>query len=296
MLLSRKDFVKVLGASAGAILLSVATSAGKVLASLPTPVVARGKKAMLYDASRCVGCRACQSACRRENELLPESIGYGGIYDNPSDISAGTWTLIKYKELEANGNKELLLCKYQCMHCTNASCEAVCPTRAISHQGDAVIIDQEWCIGCGYCVQACPFGVPHKDEDEGTVQKCTFCIDRITQGLEPACVEVCPAGAIIYGDRAKLITEGERRVQTLIASGRERASLYGETELGGLGVMYVLPEPAPVFALPDTPRLATTNAFAQWLGGIITAGVIAAVPFWLLFKRRRRAQATAEDK
>ena len=288
--LSRRDFLKISAPVSCMLVLGRMPVSAGLIQKPPTASSRTAEKAMLYDVSKCVGCRACQAACRRWNKLPPEPIGYGGIYDNPDDLSGRTWTLIKFREFGENGEKEWFFRKYQCMHCTDASCEAVCPTGAISHQGEAVIINQEWCIGCGYCVQACPFGVPHKDEDEGTARKCTFCIDRITQELKPACVEACPAGAIIYGDRAKLIAEGKRRAQILIASGKEKAYLYGETELGGLSVMYVLPEPAAVFGLPETPRLATANIFTQWLGGIVTAGIIAAVPFWLLFKRRKQIE------
>ena len=291
MSLSRRDFIKVFGASTGAVLLHGVISPEKALASSAVRPVSGGK-AMLYDTSKCVGCRACQNACKSWNKTPAESIGYGGIYDNPPELSASTWTLIKAREIAPDGNKELLFCRYQCMHCAEASCESVCPTGAISHRGAAVIIDQEVCIGCGYCVQACPFDVPHKEHGlaAGVAKKCTFCIDRTAQGLEPACVEACPRGATIYGDRVELIAEGKKRVQTLITNGMANANLYGDTELGGLGVMYVLLESPSVYGLSEAPRLATTNVAVKWLSGIVTAGVIAAIPFWLLFRRRREIE------
>jgi formate dehydrogenase iron-sulfur subunit len=291
MLLNRRDFVKIAGAGVGAVMLGL-TQTGKVFASSSARTPAGNKKAMLYDASKCIGCRSCETACKRINHLPAETSGETG--DTPHELSAKTWTVIKSTEATENGEKVELYLKRQCMHCTEASCEAVCPTGAISHQGTAVVINQDWCIGCGYCVQACPFGVPHKSEEEGTSQKCILCVGRTTQGLMPACVEACASHAVVYADRATLVAEGNRRVQTLIANGMKNANLYGETGLGGLGVMYVLPESPSVYGLPDAPRLATTNAAFKWVSGIVAAGVVATVPFWLLFKREKGLKDKAD--
>jgi formate dehydrogenase iron-sulfur subunit len=180
------------------------------------------------------------------------------------------------------------------MHCTDASCEKVCPTGAISHNGEVVIIDQDWCIGCGYCVQACPYGVPHKDEEgEGTARKCRFCIDRITNGMEPACAKTCPTNTIQFGERDELIAMGKQRVQSLKSMGYPNANLYGENELGGLHTLYVLTESPSEMGLPDDPVLATNTTWAQWLSGAVAAGVVAAVPLWLLFKRKQKVQGGA---
>jgi len=181
------------------------------------------------------------------------------------------------------------------MHCTDASCEKVCPTGAISHQGEAIIIDQKWCIGCGYCVEACPFNIPHKDEEEGTARKCRFCIDRITNGSKPACATTCPSGAIQFGERADLIAAAREKVQTLKANGSPNATLYGEHEMGGLHTLYILTDRPSVFGLPEAPQLATTTAWAQWLSGAIAAGVVAALPFWLLFRRTKQIETEQES-
>jgi formate dehydrogenase iron-sulfur subunit len=293
MRLSRRDFLKTSITVSGLFLLGRPALAGFIQnpkAASSRPV----EKAMLYDASKCIGCRSCEVACKRVNGLPSKPSDHGTSY-NPEELSGITWTVIKCVEFNDNGENEQLYRKCQCMHCAEANCEAVCPTGAISHEGEAVVINQEWCIGCGYCVQVCPFCVPHICEEVGTARKCSLCIDRTTQGLKPACVEACPKQAVIYGDRADLIDEGKRRVQALIANGTENANFYGDTELGGLGVTYVLLESPSIYGLPEAPRLATANAVSKWLSGIITAGVIVTVPFWLLFKRREGLKQE-EDK
>ncbi len=244
--------------------------------------------ARLIDTSKCMGCRGCQVACKQWNDLPAVHTTQRGTYENPPELSAHNWIKVEFTERPG----EWLLRAHTCMHCTEASCEKVCPTGAISHLGEVVYIDPERCIGCGYCVQACPFGVPHRDEEiTGTARKCRFCIDRITSGLEPACVKTCPTGAISFGDRAELLVTAENKVQALRANGHPRATLYGANELGGLHTLYVLTDTPSVYNLPEAPQLATSNAVAQWLSGIITAGVVAAVPFWLLFRRKKELSA-----
>ena len=249
-------------------------------------------KARLIDVSKCMACRACQVACKQWNELPAEHTTQQGTYENPPELSGTTWIKVEFRERPG----EWLFRAHTCMHCTDASCEKVCPTGAISHQGEVVIIDQEWCIGCGYCVQACPFHVPHKDEEEGTARKCRFCIDRITNGLAPACATTCPPGAIQFGERADLLATARRSVQALRANGSPNANLYGEDEMGGLNTLYVLTDSPSVYGLPEAPQLATSTAWAQWLSGAIAAGVIAVLPFWLLFRRRKQIETEQESR
>ena len=198
-------------------------------------------KARLIDTSRCMGCRGCQVACKQWNELPAVSTEQKGTYENPPEMSAHNWIRVEFRER----TDEWLFRAHTCMHCTEASCEKVCPTNAISHQGEAVIIDQERCIGCGYCVQACPFHVAHKDEEEGTSRKCRFCIERITNGLEPACTKTCPTGAIQFGERGDLLTIGRARAQQLRTNSHPDASLYGD---------YINPINGD-FRVPDGPGL-----------------------------------------
>jgi formate dehydrogenase iron-sulfur subunit len=181
------------------------------------------------------------------------------------------------------------------MHCTEASCEAVCPTGAIIHQGAAVTIDQEWCIGCGYCVQACPYGVPHKEHgvNAGPARKCTFCVDRQADGLPPACVAACPADALHYGERHDLISYAKARVEALKQEGYANASIYGETELDGLHALYVLAENPSVYGFPVTPPVATRKTAYQWLSGVAAAVVLAALSGLVVFSRKHKKDESA---
>ena len=250
-------------------------------------------KARLIDTSKCIACRACQVACKQWNELSAEHTTQRGTYENPPELSGNTWIKVEFRERPG----EWLFRAHTCMHCTDASCEKVCPTRSISHQGEVVIIDQKRCIGCGYCIQSCPFHVPGKDEITGTARKCDFCIDRITDGYKPACASTCPTGAIQFGERADLIAAAHRRVQTLVAEyGYPNARVYGEDEMGGLHTVYILTDRPSVFGLPEAPQLAISNAVAQWVSGVITAGVLAALPLWLLFRRRKQIEAEQESR
>lgn len=280
MVLNRRNFLKTITAVAGFSLLQPVKAAG--IAKAASSI---SDMAMLVDVSKCIGCWKCYYACKEHNNL-PEIIPLNP--DNPPELAPDCWcTLLPVKK----GNAWRFR-KQACMHCTDASCEQVCPTGAISHQGAVVIIDQEWCVGCGYCVQACPFGVPHKDEHTGTARKCTFCIDLISNGQNPACVDVCPTGAIQYGQRAELIASTNTQVETLKIDGYPEANLYGanEHQPGGLGVMYVLNDKPTVYGLPEAPRLVTSNVVSNWLSGIITFAVAAVLPLWLLFRRKMKNQ------
>jgi formate dehydrogenase iron-sulfur subunit len=262
------------------------------------------EKAILYNATRCTACRGCQAACKQWNEIdeeIPTSENgvdavNEGSYENPPELSPETWVKMRFTEVERQGGLSWLFTRRGCMHCVEASCLEVCPTGAISRQDGFVIIDQEWCVGCSYCVQACPFHIPHKDERSGTARKCTSCIDRRTNGLEPACVKTCPTDALVFGDRATLLAEGKQRVQTLKAAGQSAAYLYGDTELDGLHVLYILDDAPEVYGLPVDPRPVTAGTAGQWLSGVLTAGLVTALPFWFLFNRKKQLAAEAESK
>jgi len=226
--------------------------------------------AILFDATKCIGCRGCQIACKQWNELKAVNTVNRGTYENPLDLSANTWLTIRFVE-EAEGNSVgWLFSRRSCMHCTEAVCIEVCPSGALYHnQYGFVTYDKDKCIGCGYCSQYCPFNVPRLDASRitgvGKIGKCTLCttpgLDRLSVGQEPACVKTCPTGALVFGDRDELVVEGKRRVASLQTPNSEsypRATLYGKTELGGLHVLYVLADSPEVYGLPKEPEYPVT--------------------------------------
>ncbi len=224
-------------------------------------------KAMLVDMSRCIGCRACQAACKEWNQNAGQTTENTGTYENPPDLSPQTWTKIKFVEQGKGDSVEWLFRRMMCQHCTEAACEEVCPPRAISHQETtAVVIDQEKCTGCKYCISACPFNVPRYDADDNKAKKCTLCIDRISNGLTPACAKVCAPGAVEFGERSDMVKLAKARMDELKAKGVKNLRLYGETELGGLGVMMLLTVPATDMGYPEAPAFpASVNIWQDYL-------------------------------
>jgi formate dehydrogenase iron-sulfur subunit len=226
------------------------------------------RKSMLIDVSKCMGCRGCQVACKQWNQLPAEKTRFTGTYQNPPDLSAKTWTLINFIEPE-DGNVRWLFRKRQCLHCEQASCVDVCPTGAAKKRDDGIVyIDQDMCAGCKYCAETCPFNTPKYDHHAGTIKKCRMCLDRVTNSLKPACVTACPTGAVSYGSWDLMVQKGEKRLAALKKT-NPQARLYGKMELGGLGALYVLPEKASVYGLPENPKMPTFKIFNRWLFGII---------------------------
>ena len=251
-------------------------------------------KAMLLDVSKCTACRACQVACKEWNDLPGEITVCLGCYDNPPDLSPDTWNRIGFYEVErAGGQVDWLFRPIRCLHCTDASCVNVCPTGAAHHEGEFVVINPQVCVGCGYCAEACPFDVPRlgHGEEKASARKCWFCFDRVSNGQIPACAKSCPTGAIEFGDRGDLVAKARDRVAVLNQRGFADATFYGERLLGGLHQMYVLTDRPAVYGLPEAPQVATKNVVGGWLSGLLTAGVVAALPFWLLFKRKQELAA-----
>lgn len=244
--------------------------------------------AMLVDISDCIGCKACEVACKQWNQNPAELAKFNGTYQSHDNLSAKTWTMIKFtEEMDEAGKIQWMFQKHNCMHCTEAGCVMACPVDALYHEPNGVVnLNFDKCIGCGYCEQACPFDAIHVDPQFfGTNQKagkCTLCYDRITNGLAPACVQACPTDCIKYGSRDDLIKWGQERVATLKARGFKNAYLYGETELGGLHELYVLTERPEKYNLPTNPTVSKRVYLWQKFVKPIGKTVLGAMLFGLL--------------
>jgi len=251
------------------------------------------RMAMLIDVDKCMGCRGCQVACKQWNQLPAMKTKFTGSYQNPPELSSKTWTLVTFNEVpgEVNGAPKWLFRKSQCMHCEEAACLQVCPTGAIKRNEKGIVyIEQSICTGCKYCVETCPFGTPHPDPDTGTAMKCRMCLDRVSNGMKPACVTACPTGALDFGPRDGMLSVARERKDALASQGYS-PRIYGEKELGGLGAIYVLPEKASLYGLPEDPKLPHWPIFSKWLLGVVP-GLAILYAMW----RHLRKEATAEAK
>ena len=220
--------------------------------------------AKLIDVSKCIGCKACQTACMEWNDLRDE-VGTvaAGVYDNPTDLTPQSWTVMRFTEYENedSGNLEWLIRKDGCMHCEDPGCLKACPSPGAIVQYANGIVDfhQENCIGCGYCVTGCPFDVPRISKKDSKAYKCTLCSDRVAVGQEPACVKTCPTGAIQFGTKTDMQTYAQERVVNLKERGYANAGLYDPAGVGGTHVMYVLhhaDKPSLYAGLPDAPKIS----------------------------------------
>ena len=259
-------------------------------------------KAVLYDANKCIGCRACQVACKQWNELPAEVTTNRGTYENPPRMSAYTFTKIHFTELEHNGKFQWVFAKLQCMHCEHPACVTACPVGALVKTPDGpVIYDDRKCIGCRYCMVACPFGVPNFEWDKPIpwIRKCTFCADRQAAGLKPACVTTCPTGALEFGEREELISEGWRRIKA--APDEYVDHIYGEKEAGGTSWMYLSPVPFDKLGFPSVSSDSVTINAERAMGAVppVLLAVAAAMSgFYWLFKRREKMnqEETVEEE
>ncbi len=216
----------------------------------------------LIDVSKCIGCKACQVACSEWNELRDDVGSNHGTYDNPIDLTAESWTVMRFTEHEkADGDLEWLIRKDGCMHCADPGCLKACPSPGaiVQYANGIVDFNQDKCIGCGYCVTGCPFNVPRISQEDKKAYKCTLCSDRVAVGKEPACVKTCPTSAIVFGSKADMQRHAEERIEDLKSRGFEHAGLYDPDGVGGTHVMYVLhhaDKPSLYAGLPDEPVIS----------------------------------------
>jgi formate dehydrogenase iron-sulfur subunit len=228
----------------------------------PSPGVRSSPEvAKLIDESKCIGCKACQVACMNWNDLR-DDVGHNvGVYDNPADLTPSSWTVMRFFETEpTTGKLEWLIRKDGCMHCADPGCLKACPSPGaiVKYSNGIVDFISENCIGCGYCVTGCPFDVPRVSKKDNKAYKCTLCSDRVAVGLEPACVKVCPTGAIGYGTKEDMVIYGEKRAKELQDRGFKEAGLYNPEGVGGTHVMYVLKhaDRPELVNLPKDPQVS----------------------------------------
>jgi formate dehydrogenase iron-sulfur subunit len=258
-------------------------------------------KGMFVDTSVCTGCKACQVACKEWNELAAEKPHFtGDSYDNTVSLSALNWRHVKFVEQFSPDRTQgrWLFMSDSCKHCVQAGCLEACPVNAIVRREDTgnVFILQDKCIGCRYCVAACPFGVISYSDVTKTVHKCTLCDDRIHSGLGTACAKACPTGSIEFGDVDQLREKAAKRLATLKSTGQEKAQLYGADpngDLNGLNVFYLLMDKPSVYGQPEKPVLPQKNLPLS-AGMTVAAAAVTGLAALITF--RSRGQNAEKEK
>jgi formate dehydrogenase iron-sulfur subunit len=275
------------------------------------------------DTSICIGCKACEVACKEWNAIPEDGLNWTGMsYDNTEGLSADTWRHVAFIEQrkplgfqdpgvehgdysdvdllgltaeaaaqgatadgEDRGELRWLMASDVCKHCTHAACLDVCPTGSLFRtEYGTVVVQEDICNGCGYCVPACPYGVIDQRKDDGRVWKCTLCYDRISDGMEPACAKACPTDSIQYGPLDELRERAAARVEQLHEQGVDDARLYGHDPndgVGGDGAFFLLLDEPEVYGLPPDPVVTTRDLGSMWrhagaaaltlLGGVAAA-------------------------
>ena len=236
-------------------------------------------KGFFTDSTICIGCKACEVACKQWNQLPDDGLNLTGFsYDNTSHLGSSTWRHVAFVErpvplggqTTAYGNFSWLMMSDVCKHCARAGCLEACPTGAIVRtEFGTVYIQPEICNGCGYCVSACPFGVVDRREDDGRAWKCTLCYDRLKADMTPACAKHCPTGSIQYGDLVQLRVKARERVAELHARGVPEAYLYGadaesQPGTGGLNAFFLLVDKPEKYNLPPDPVVPTKKMKRAW--------------------------------
>jgi formate dehydrogenase iron-sulfur subunit len=266
------------------------------------------------DTSVCIGCKACEVACKTWNALPEDGLALTGMsYDNTGALGASTWRHVAFIEqisrpgevarpappgeapvppgglpgaFQADGSRWLMASNV-CKHCTEAGCLDVCPTGALMRtEFGTVVVQSDICNGCGYCVSACPFGVIERREGDGRAWKCTLCYDRLGDGLEPACAKACPTESIQFGPVDELRERAQLRVGELHAAGETGAQLYLEDPgdgIGGAGAFFLLLDEPEVYGLPPDPVVTTRDLPRMWrhvaaaAGALLAGGLIASL-------------------
>jgi formate dehydrogenase iron-sulfur subunit len=253
------------------------------------------------DTSVCIGCKACEVACKEWNQLPPGEIGFlGESLDNTGTLDGETWRHVQFVDnvpdetMSTGDGKAFLLMSDVCKHCKHASCLEVCPTGAIIRtEFDTVFIQEDVCNGCRDCIGACPYNVIDIDSERNVARKCTLCYDRLQGGLEPACAKACPTDSIQFGELSDLRDRAKKREATLHAQGLKEANLYGHDDevYGGLNAFFLLMDKPETYKLPSAADavLPSRNNIGGYLGVVATAvlGLLGAV---IALRERRRGE------
>jgi len=250
-------------------------------------------RTFLIDTTKCTGCRGCQVACKQWNQLPAEKTTFfsGEGYQNPPAMSEHTFTRIKFKDYQKNGQNEFAFYKEMCMHCNDPACVSVCPVGAFVKTPEGpVVYKSELCIGCRFCMVACPFGVPKYEWSKvfPLVRKCTGCYSRVKEGLNPACATACPT-AISYGTRSEMVKEAERRIQARPKN--YMPTIYGKEEAGGTSVLYLTHQPLDELGFKRMTKRAlptyTWPALRLVPGIFLTVGTSLSVLSWFNHRKER---------
>ena len=256
--------------------------------------MANTENAILYDSSMCTNCKGCQVACKCWNDLpSPTELNantFTGTLQNPPDLNGTTRLIQEFHEYESPETPlkpiAWAFTRRSCKHCTDAGCVKVCPAGALSHDEKTgfVRVRQDKCIACHYCATACPFDVPRYDERirGGVIDKCTGCLDRVAQGMKPACVSTCQPEALDYGPRDEMLRKAHERVDWLHEHGFADACVYGESEMGGLHVISVLKYGVEKHGEVANPKLSPLASVMPYAAPV-TGAVMTIVVFGLAF-------------
>ena len=289
--LNRRTLLET-AALAGAASVTGTSSAG----ASETPVAPEDAVGLLYDATKCIGCKTCVVACKEANGLEPDT-RTDALYDAPLSLNDRTKTVIKLFK-DDDGRSSFM--KGHCMHCIDPGCASACMMGSFQKREFGIITwDPDRCIGCRYCQIACPFGVPAFEWDDATPQiiKCEMCNHRLAEGKEPGCTEVCPTNAVIFGRRDELLAEAKRRIAE--NPGRYQDHVYGETEAGGTQCLYLAPSNVEYaeLGLPDLDDTPTAER-ARTVQHTVYKGFIAPVALYGLLgfvMWRNRKKGSEED-
>ena len=246
------------------------------------------------DATLCIGCKACEVACKQWNQLPADGLEFTGYsYDNTKHLGATTWRHVAFKEKITPDFGKWLMVSDVCKHCAAAPCQQSCPTGSIVYnEFGSVYVQPDICNGCGYCVVACPFGVIDRSMIDGHAHKCTLCFDRQTEGMEPACAKSCPTDSIQFGPIKQLRGRARERVERLHEQGRADAYLYGADSVGDYGPLhsfFLLEDHPHEYNLPVAPPQPLRNQAPRYAAGLAVGAALAAVAAFVFGRAARAA-------